>query len=238
MAEEKKADFSAGEVGKELGITAGGIAVFELLRKAWGLMKVGSRTAAAEVIREVGSKAAAETAKKVQAKMSDHYRAKLLVFLQKMESSTEPRQQSAAKTIRKRQEDRQFCRPRSYSDGGNYRPGEENLLVNCLGKVLILKEPEKEVAAEAAATEKETINFFVWLGELPPQEFDSAIEFLNHDIVMQWLRMLGIRFNEIFGIVGSELRPFNDKWVKWLNNRRTARGRRTVEYQKEGPPHA
>jgi len=229
MAEEKKIDTSVGEVGKEIGIGVGLIAGFELLKKAWGLMKVGSRTAAAEVIREVGSKAAVETAKKVQEKMSDHYRAKLLVFLQKMESSTEPRQQSAAKNIRKRQEDRQFCRPRPYTSEGDYRPGEENLLVDCLGKVLILKEPEKE----AAATEEETVKFFVWLGELPPQEFDSAIEFLNHDIVMQWLRILGIRFNEVFGVIGSELQPLNDNWAKWLNNRRTARGRKTSEYRKE-----
>lgn len=231
MADEKKADFSAGEVGKELGITAGGIAVFELLRKAWGLMKMGSRTAAAEVIREVGSKAAVETAKKVQAKMSDHYRAKLLVFLQKMESSEDEKKKVAAKTIRKRQEDRQFCRPRPYAGEGDYRPGEENLLVDCLGKVLILKESEEG----KETTDEDTINFFVWLGELPPQEFDAAIEFLNHDIVMQWLRMFGLRLNEVFGVIGSELQPLNDNWAKWLNNRRTARGRKTANYRKEAP---
>jgi len=233
MAEEKKANLNIGEVGKEVGITAGGIAIFELIKKAMGLMKMGSRTVAAEAIRELGSKAAMETAKKVQEKMNDHYRAKLLVFLQKMETSSNPKQQSAAKNIRKRQEDRQFCRPRPYTDGKNYLPGEENLLVDCLGKILILKESEKE----KEVTDEDIINFFVWLGELPPQEFDSAIEFLNHDIVMQWLRMFGVHLNEVFGVVGSELKLLNDKWAAWLNNHRTARGRKPTEYRK-GDSHA
>jgi len=233
MAEEKKIDTSVGEVGKEIGIGVGLIATFEILKKAWQLFKSGSKTAAFEVIKEAGVKAAQVIGKKI----TSNDRAEILKILAEMEEepgTDSEKRKAAAKFIREQHGKR-------LSDTVAYPPGKENLLVDCLAKVKKAIETRATKAIEAGATDqnwkKEFMEFLVWLGKLPPAEFDAAIEFLHHDVVLQWIMMLGIRLNEIFGVIGQELRPLNDKWAEWLNNRRTARGRKTVEYRK-GAPHA
>ncbi len=113
---------------------------------------------------------------KIISKMEER-RGEMLAFIRGLAQ----RDSQSSKNLLERQRVRQFCQPRSYGeDKKPYVPGDEDHFVTLLTKLYIaLDEPhEKKIRTEV----------FVWLGRLSDEDFDATIEFLHHDVFIQWLK--------------------------------------------------
>jgi hypothetical protein len=162
------------EILKEIGI-AGLMA--SIMDAAKGAVKDGVKKAGDAVFT------------KISKEMEEEYRVRLLTFIREL-AIIDP--WASAQFIR-RHEDRQFCRPRTYGNHKSYVSNDENKYVMLLSKLYIgLDEPEEQNAR---------VQIFKWLGNIPDEEFDSRIEFLNHDMVIQYatrlLKKAGTLLNNI-----------------------------------------
>lgn len=191
-----------GELLKEMGI-AGLVA---------GIMDT-ARDAVKDGVKKVGD----ATITKITKEMEEEYRDRLFAFIRSL-ATIDP--YASAQLIR-RHEDRQYCRPRRYGSHDPYVYGDENKFVKLLSKLYIgLDEPDEQNAR---------VQIFIWLGHLSNKEFDSRLEFLNHDVVVQYIkRALGVvkgTINQLYstdrqhpGLYQQVDRRAN-KWAKTVNKR-------------------
>lgn len=126
-------------------------------------------------LKKTGEKAGEKVAEKIISKM-DERRGEMLAFIRGLVK----RDPIASDNLLRRQRERQFCLPRSYGNKERYVPGDEDHFVTLLTKLYIaLDEPhEKTIRTE----------IFVWLGSLSDEDFDATIEFLHHDVFIQWFK--------------------------------------------------
>lgn len=137
----------------------------------------------------------------VHKKLTQEHRAEMLAFVRSL-AAIDPQ---ASENLLRRQRERQTWQPRSYDAKNPYVPGDENLLVELLTKLYkALDEPEKR------ETRKQT---FKWLGRLDDEKFDATLEFLNHDVLKQWSKRLGLWFKKI---EGGSLFPKLDQEAKGI----------------------
>lgn len=160
-------NFNIGEVLKEVGITGLMIAIFDALKNT---VKDGAKEAG-DVLK-----------KKITEELIEEKRGEMLGFLRSLAAND----LKASKTLLDRQVARQGCEPRNYKDKNGinqpYLPGDENTFVKLLTKLyMALDEPDEQ---------NTRVQVFVWLGNLEDEEFDSRLEFLNHDVVLQYAKLL------------------------------------------------
>lgn len=125
-------------------------------------------------IRKEGAPVIADKMKK---KITDERRAEMLTFIRELAA----RDPFASETLLRRQRDRQEEKEISYLPGKKYLAGSEDMYVTLLTKL--------HAALDDSNDEKESrFEMFKWLGRMNDQEFDATLEFLNHDIVMQYIR--------------------------------------------------
>ena len=135
---------------------------------------VGIMDAIKEALKD-GAKKAGEVATDKILKKFEERRDEMLAFIRGL-SAIDP---YASATLLRRHEERNFCQKRSYSDEC-YKPGDENEFVELLTKLYVaLDEPDERNIR---------IQVFKWLGNIPDKEFDARLEFLKHDVVLQWLK--------------------------------------------------
>ena len=109
-------------------------------------------------------------------KSLEEHRAEVVQFVVDLEDRV------ASESIRRRIEDRQFCRSRSYGDKEPYEPGDEVALMNGLTKLYMYLSAADEI-------EKRT-RLFIDLGHMKTEQFDAVIMALQHDVVRQYFRRL------------------------------------------------
>lgn len=138
---------------------------------------------------KTGFKTAGEGVGARVVKTLEEARSELLAFIQSLEAEDA----LASQTLIRRQQDRQFLRPRNYGENKPYRPGDENLYVQLLSKFYrALDKPEQ------AEIRKET---FKWFGRLSDEEFDATIEFLHDDRAVQWLKRIGAGIGQVVNTI-------------------------------------
>lgn len=143
-----------------------------------------------DALKNGAKKAGDKAVEKIISKM-DERRGEMLAFIRGLVA----RDKEASETLIKRQHDRQFCRQRSYGEKKQYLPGDEDTYVTLLTKLYIaLDESDEEIARQ---------EIFVWLGRISDEDFDATIEFLHHDIFVQWLKRSWISIKNKLGIFGS-----------------------------------
>jgi len=152
---------------------------------------------------EAGREVVGQVLEKVK-KSLEESRAELMAFVIKL-GVEEP---TASKNLKQRQEDRQLLRPRNYGKYEPYKYGDETKYVNLLTKLYkALDEPEEE---------EERKEVFKFLGHMPDEEFDTFLEFLNHDIVIQWIKMSWVWVKEIWQAAYPKGRDFLKKRITSL----------------------
>lgn len=147
---------------------------------------------------KVGARKEGEiVAEKIVKKFEEH-RAEMLAFLRGLAASDK----EASEKLFERQRIRSLCQKKFYSEE-RYKPGDEDLYVELLTKLyMALNEPsEKEIRVEV----------FKWLGHLSDEDFDLTIEFLKHDVFIQWLRRFWGGFKTISKEFYSALKKIKDK---------------------------
>jgi len=133
-------------------------------------------------LKDGGKKASERIIKKFE-----ESRAELLAFIRSLAAIDK----KASETLIQRQRVRQLCEKRSYPPYEQYQPGDEDRYVELLTKLYrVLDEPEeKEMRKE----------IFKWLGRLSDEDFDATLEFLHHDVFIQWLKKSWGWVKEIWG---------------------------------------
>lgn len=88
---------------------------------------------------------------------------------------------------------------RTYPPYTLYGPGSEDLMVQLLTGLFIAMGEKNELESRK--------NIFIYLGMLSDEEFDQALEFLNHDVLTQWFNKLKLWVKE----VGQEIKELDKK---------------------------
>lgn len=156
-------NFNLGEILKEVGIVGLIAGIMDMAKDAFrnGVKKVGDGVVA-----------------KITKELEEEKRAEMLAFIRSLAAID----LKASKQLLKRQMDRQECKARTYGDNKPYVPGDENSYVKLLTKLYIaLSKPDEQ---------NTRVQVFVWLGNLDDEEFDSRLEFLSHDVVLQYAKLL------------------------------------------------
>ena len=154
-------NLNPGELLKEIGITGLIIAIVEAAKEAFkdGAKKVGDKI----VI-------------KITKEMEEEKRAEMLAFIRSLAAEDK----LASDTLMERQQARQRCQKRSYEPYKPYEPGDENKFVKLLTKLYIALDELDERNARTQV--------FIWLGNINDEDFDARLEFLDHDIALQYLK--------------------------------------------------
>lgn len=96
----------------------------------------------------------------------------------------------ASKNLLDRWQARELCQPRSYGKKEPYKHGDEIRFTERLTKLYkSLDEPQEKW---------QRVEMFKWFGRMADEEFDLFLEFLNHDLVMQWLKRSWLWVKEIW----------------------------------------
>ncbi|MFA5098843.1 MAG: hypothetical protein WC461_01335 [Candidatus Paceibacterota bacterium] len=179
MAEEKKSKTvaSPGEIFKEIFIA--------------GLM-AGLLDGLREWLKSNGQQAGQEIGKKAYKRLIEEKRSELLAFLHNELEAQDP---VAAKNIFRRQQARQNCEKRTYGNGEEYLPGDEDKMIFLLAKLYMAMECI-DGEDKTCADKKKCTEIFKWMGNLSDEEFDSKLEFLNHDSVTQLLKRMKIHVHQ------------------------------------------
>lgn len=112
-------------------------------------------------------------------------RDEMLTFIQGLDDRL------ASKNLLERWKKRQLCKPRSYGEKEKYKYGDEIDFAERLTKLYkSLDEPQERW---------QRVEMFKWFGRMNDEEFDLFIEFLNHDVVIQWLKKSWGWVKEIWG---------------------------------------
>jgi len=128
-----------------------------------------------DALKNGAKKAGDATVEKIISRM-DERRGEMLAFIRGLAA----RDPLASENLIRRQRERQFCHPRSYGAREPYLAGDEDRFVTLLTKLYIaLEQPDEKIVRR---------EIFVWLGRLSDEDFDATIEFLHHDIFIQWLK--------------------------------------------------
>lgn len=201
------------EIGREFGISVIVDVILDKMRKGVGMI-------------------AADTAEKIKKKLTDEKRAELLSFLRELAAYGE-NGKKASETLLRRQRDRQERKALAYDPRKKYLPGSEDEFVTLLTKLFIaLSDDERELESRIAT--------FIWLGEMEDLEFDAKLEFLKHDVVLQYgrriphvIREMWLEFKDLskeFGLekslrkvdasVGGKMQQINDGLEKhwWVRS--------------------
>lgn len=147
---------------------------------------------------KVGARKEGEiVAEKIVKKFEEH-RAEMFAFLRSLAAKDE----EASKKLFERQRIRKLCQNKSYSDE-KYKPGDEDLYVELLTKLFMaLNEPSEQ------NTRRE---IFKWLGHLSDEDFDLTLEFLRHDVFVQWIRRFWGGFKAVSNEFYSALKKIKAK---------------------------
>lgn len=122
---------------------------------------------------------------KAKEKLTDTSRVKLVELFRIMEG----RNKIAAENLQRHQRERNDGAVISYKPEipgkprERYRPGSENTLNELLAKTY-LRYDDSEMGQEAR------LEMFEWLGEMSDEKFDATLEAINHDVVMQYIRLI------------------------------------------------
>ncbi|MEK7146665.1 MAG: hypothetical protein AAB772_00225 [Patescibacteria group bacterium] len=133
------------------------------------------------LMKELSKKGAREGSRIIVKKLTDEHRAEVLVFIVRELAQAD---QIAADNLLRRQKMRQFCE-------GKYQPGDEDKYVTLLAKLYLTLDGTDGSGKEKADGQKERdsrLQIFRWLGGISDPDFDAALEFLNHDVFIQWLK--------------------------------------------------
>lgn len=134
---------------------------------------------------------------KMKKKITDEHRAEMLTFIRELAA----RDPLASETLLRRHRDRQEEKEISYLPGKRYLAGSEDTYVTLLTKL--------HTALSDSDGEKESrFEMFKWLGRMNDQEFDATLEFLNHDVVMQYIRKTA----QIAGMAIPEIKRLIEKF--------------------------
>jgi len=146
----------------------------------------------AEIAKEVGialgmdvifdkfkKEGVAVAADKIKKKLTDEHRAELLAFIRKIAAYDT----LASEALLRRQRDRQQELPKPYRTTDKYPPCSEDLYVTLLAKLYM-------ALGDSAEEEEARIEVFCWLGRMNDKDFDSTLEFLHHDVVMQYIHKI------------------------------------------------
>lgn len=133
-------------------------------------------------VRKGAGDIASGAAKKIKDKLTDEKRAELLAFLRELEGYEKVDPPVASKNLLRRQRDRQQGKELSYKKGVKYQAGSEDEFVTLLTKLFIALSDEEELESRIAT--------FLWLGNMDDEEFDATLEFLKHDVVLQYGRKI------------------------------------------------
>lgn len=145
-----------------------------------------------------GIKKGGEVATEKITKKLEEHRAEMLAFIRGLAAEDK----EASEKFFERQKIRNQCKKKSYSEE-KYKPGDEDLYVELLTKLYIaLNEPqEQEIRKE----------IFKWLGHLSDEDFDLTLEFLKHDVFIQWIRRFWGGFKVVSNEFYSALKKIKDK---------------------------
>lgn len=134
---------------------------------------------------------------KVKKKISDEHRAEMLTFIRELAA----RDPLASETLLRRHRDRQEEKEISYLPEKRYLAGSEDMYVTLLTKL--------HTALGDSGGEKESrFEMFKWLGRVSDQEFDATLEFLHHDVVLQYIRKAA----QIAGMAIPEIKRLMEKF--------------------------
>lgn len=159
------------EIAREFGISAIVEVLFDKVRKGAGMI-------------------AADATEKIKNKLTDEKRAELLAFLRELAGYSEDGRVASDNLLR-RQRERQEGKKLSYNLGKKYPAGSEDEFVTLLTKLFIaLSDDEREIESRTAT--------FIWLGNMKDEEFDAKLEFLKHDVVLQYGRRIPYIISEMY----------------------------------------
>ena len=136
--------------------------------------EIGVATGVNVVMEKMKAKVGEHAAEEVKKKLTDEHRAELLAYLGELGAYNEV----ASKNLLRRQAERNAQVPRSYGGHEKYKPGDEDRYVTLLTKLYLALNDEHEKNAR--------METFGWLGEMSDEEFDAALELLNHDVILQY----------------------------------------------------
>ena len=154
-----------------------------------------------EIAKEIGistvvhkyfeSGKAAEHLEEAVKKTATEHRGELLAFFLTDLKTRKGRDGTAAKTLLRRQKERQQCLP-------PYKPNDENVFVAVLWKLKVSLQEKKE--------QVKLLETFETLANMPDEEFDTAIEFLRNDWVVQGARRTIWEAADAFNRAGESIR--------------------------------
>jgi len=122
-------------------------------------------------------------------KKFEEYRDEMMTFIQGLDD------RKASKNLWSRWKVRELCQPRSYGKKEPYKHGDEINFVERLTRLYkSLDEPQEHW---------QRVEVFKWLGRMEDEEFDLFLEFLNHDLIMQWFKRSWLLLKEAWGKIYS-----------------------------------
>jgi len=192
------------EVVKEFGIAAFVATVLDMFKDG---------------IKEKGKEAINAGMKLATKKLTEEYRGELLAFILKDVAEYFEEGKTAAENFMKRQAIRQTEGEKSYSTTmpkERYQPGDEDKMVGLLTKLFKALDGTSEKTPEAAEKELQLrLTTFVALGNMSDEQFDTTLEFLSHDVLVQWLKKAKIWIVDVNKEVNNLLSPTAIKLQDW-----------------------
>lgn len=158
-----------------------------------------------EIAREIGISAVVDTAMraingKVEEAVNKTFaesRGELFGFILHELAGYDP---VASDNLMRRHRLREQCAPLPYDRKRRYKPGEENRFVQLLTKL--------KVALSGPDEKTKLLEVFKRLGHMKNKEFDHALPFLHHDVVIQFIKRAWVGVQDLYeGIVGFARDP-------------------------------